>query len=205
MLDVTTRMGRTATLLGAVLLITLTACSTTSVSPPSPSPLETVGFSGLLGGVGDECGLGVSYEVVDGVGQTRGYCSVQWMDVSDPRFTGRYTRFVNVDEYGGGDVAPDEISLSASTVTHRVENEGGAWLGDMTVSITIDDVRDGGESVISPQMVAFSGSGGYEGLTAIVWWQPQDTDSQVRGIIIPGPLPAVPPPAEQFPFLPAEE
>lgn len=204
MLEMTTRMGRTVALLVMAMLITLAACSTASLSPPSPSPLESVGFSGSLHEGGDEC-RGVSYEVVDGVGQTRDYCSAQWMDVSDPRFTGIYTRFVNVDEYGGGDVVPDGVSMRVSTVTHRVENDDGAWLGDATVSISVDDVRDGGEDAISPQVAAFSGSGGYEGLAAIVWWQPQGGEEQVRGIIIPGPLPAVPPPAEQFPFLPAEE
>jgi hypothetical protein len=73
------------------------------------------------------------------------------------------------------------------------------------VSITVDDVREGGESIASPQMVVFTGSGEYEGMTAIVWWQPQDTDSQVRGVIVPGSPPLAPPPAEEFPFLPAEE
>lgn len=205
MLEMRTRRGRTVALLVMAMLITLAACSTMSVSPPSPSPLEPVGFSGLLGNVSDECGVGVSYEVVDEVGQTRGYCSTQWMDVSDPRFTGTYTRFVNVDEYGDADVVPDGVSVRVSTVTHRVENDGGAWLGDATVSTSVDDARNGGENAISPQVAAFSGSGGYEGLTAIVWWQPQGGDNQVRGIIIEGPLPAMPPPAEQFPFLPAEE
>ena len=88
------------------------------------------------------------------------YCVEQWMGTSDPRFTGTYTRFVNVDEYGDEDVVPAGVSLWVSTVTHRVENEGGVWHGEATVGMTVDDIpRRWARSPSRPQTIVFRGSG----------------------------------------------
>jgi hypothetical protein len=160
--------------------------------------VERVGFTGSLHEVAaaDDCGRGATREMVDGVWQTRGYCYQQWLGATDPRFTGTLTRAGNTDEYVEGDFLPDgDVSLWVSTVTHLLENEGGTWRGDATVSVTVADVREGGEVDISPQAVVFTGSGDYEGLTAVVWWQPPVINSPVRGIIFPG-SPPPPSPAE---------
>lgn len=198
---------------GSVLIVTfavmLAGCSLverleTSMPSAAGGEVEPAGFTGTLGDIGDECGVGVSVEVVDGVRKTRSYCSTQSLTASDPRLTGTYTRFVNVDEYLGGHLAPDGVSLRASRVTHQIRNDGGVWLGDATASITVEDAREGGEDSRSPQVVVFTGSDGYEGLTAIAWWQPQSSDPEVRGVIIPDLLPPPPPAAALFEILPAE-
>jgi hypothetical protein len=72
------------------------------------------------------------------------------------------------------------------------------------VSVTVDDLRDGGEVDFSSQTVTLPGTGDYEGLTAVVWWQPPVINSPVRGVIFPG-SPPPPPQAASIEFLPSEE
>jgi hypothetical protein len=196
-----TRTGQRATLVLAI-TIGLLAGSTVGAAAQTED-VEPVGFTGWLHEYGGECAG--TFEVVDGVGQTRGYCYQQWLGTTDPRFTGALTRVVNGDEYHDGEfLSEGDVSLWVSTLTHLLENEGGTWQGDATVSVTVDDVRDGGEVDFSSQTVTFTGTGDYEGLTAVVWWQPPVINSPVRGVIFPG-SPPPPPQAESFEFLPSEE
>jgi hypothetical protein len=53
-------------------------------------------------------------------------------------------------------------------------------------------------------VIVFTGSDGYEGLTAIPWWQSHGSTTDVRGVIIPDLLPPQPPAAALFGILPAE-
>ncbi len=177
----------------------LTALAGTAVGVTAQSKdVEPAGFTGALHEVGaaDDCGRDATFEVIDGVSQTRDYCVEQWMGTNDPRFTGTYTRFVNVDQHQDEDVVPAGVSLWVSTVTHRVENEGGVWHGEATVGMTVDDIREGGEVAIAPQTIIFSGSGDYEGLTAVVWMLHPAINPQVRGVIFPGSPPPAPSPVE---------
>ena len=64
------------------------------------------------------------------------------------------------------------------------------------VGATVDVVREGGEVAISPQTIVFSGTGDYEGLTAVVWLRHPATNPQVRGVIFQGSPPPAPSPAE---------
>ena len=195
-----TRTGKRAALVLAI-TIGLLAGSTVGAAAQTED-VEPVGFTGGFTDLGDECAG--TYEVIDGVRQTRGYCIQRWMGTTDPRFTGTLTTAANGDEYHDGEFLPDgDVSLWVSTATHLLENEGGTWQGDATVSVTVDDVRDGGEVDFSSQTVTFTGTGDYEGLTAVVWWQPF-INSPVRGVIFPG-SPPPPPQAESIEFLPSEE
>jgi hypothetical protein len=172
--------------------IGLLAGATVGVAAQSDA-VEPVGFTGgtqELPGISEDCGLGSTTEVVSGVSQTRGFVCSLWMEVSEPRFTGTITRVGSVDEYRGGDL-PTEVSLWVSTMVHRVENDGGTWEGTATTSVTIDDVRDGGEVVNMPRTVAFSGTGDYEGLTAVVSMK-GGYFPNVRGVIFEGSPPPSP-------------
>ena len=189
-------MSKRVTLM-VTLLLTALAGAAVGVTAQSED-VEPAGFTGWLHEVAaaDDCGRDATLEVVDGVSQTRDYCVEQWMGTSDPRFTGTYTRLVNVDEYRDEDVVPAGVTLWVSTGVHRVENDEGVWHSEAVVAATIDDVRDGGEVAISPMVSVFTGSGDYEGLTAVVWMPSQVINPQVRGIIFPGSPPPAPSPAD---------
>jgi len=198
-----TTMSRRRALVLAI-AVGLLAGSTVGAAAQSED-VEPVGFTGVTTDLGDDCGQGGTYEVIGRGSQTRGYCYQGWLGTSDPRFTGTLTRIVNVDEYADGDFLPDgDVSLWVSTGTYWLENEGGLWQGDATVSVTVDDVREGGEVDFSPLTVTFTGTGDYEGLTAVVWWQPPAIKPPVRGVIFPGSPPPAPP-AKTIEFPPAEE
>ena len=148
-------------------------------------------FSGWVHELGDDCGEGSTFEVVGGVQKVRGYRCEQWMGTSDPRFTGTYVTFGNSDSYQDGDVAPSGGSFGVSSVVRRVESEEGAWHADATSGGWGEDLYEVGEVVAMGATIIFTGEGGYEGLTAVVWPEPQAINTPVRGVIFAG----APPPA----------
>jgi hypothetical protein len=175
--------------------IGLPAGTTVGVAAQSEA-VDPVGFTGWthdLAGVSEDCGVGSSYEVVDGVAQTRDYVCTVWMGVSDPRFTGTYTRTGNTDEHRGG-VFTGGGPLWVYTVVHRVENDEGTWEGSATTGLIIDGL-EGDQVVITPETVTFSGTGDYEGLTAVVTMS-AGIFKNIQGVIFEGSPPPAPSPVE---------
>ena len=95
----------------------------------------------------------------------------------DPRLTGTWTL---VEEAPDGDC--DEMDVSLATM--RVENDEGSW-------------RGGGDFLMEDPMMAFglTGEGGYEGLSALLFWVGGGDEEPYRllmaGAIFPGVLPPV--------------
>jgi hypothetical protein len=103
-------------------------------------------------------------------------------DVSDPRLDGTWYNTFEGDEYtrpgseSGGTFGP-------TTVTHRIENNDGAWQGSL-LAIQFAD----GETLHGP--LAMIGEGAYDGLTAVGIIRFGDVCPNTRGYIIEGSVPA---------------
>jgi hypothetical protein len=104
--------------------------------------------------------------------------------VSDPRLEGTWYNSVDKDEYilPGGVVGPNFYA-----VTHRVENDEGAWQGSL-LSMEFPD----GDSVDGP--IVLTGEGAYEGLSAVAAINFYGACPNTRGYIIEGGVPAPPVP-----------
>jgi hypothetical protein len=121
-----------------------------------------------------------------GVRHEVGYrCEGQTWTLSDPRLTGTATSTWNADVYR---VEGAEVTVSAGT--YDLRNDGGSWLchyaADLAHGSGLFTNADNDETV------ACIGSGGYEGLTAILvndWTKDPVT---ITGLIFPGEAPPVP-------------
>jgi hypothetical protein len=151
---------------------------------PSPDPLAPTWVTGSIL-LAESCEDAVR-TVENGVTEERGYrCGPQTWMLSDPRLSGSATSTWNADVY----------SLDGSTVSVRagaydVENEAGAW------RCTFSGHLAHGSGLIpesvNEETVSCGGSGGYEGLTAILVIDLTTTPFPIEGIIVPGEEPPVP-------------
>ena len=170
----------------AVLGIAVLSVGSASVAAQSGAPTPIVSFAGMTYPAPCEDAT-PAFEVVDGVQQMRGMDCHGGTTATDPRFKGTYLTAVNSDRHPEG---ADGSQLTVTTVVRRIENAGGAWQGSaVTVSDTV--AASGTDDPLTPETVVFTGEGGYAGLTAVVVFSPF-ANSQLRGVIFPGPPP--PPP-----------
>ena len=192
----TVMIGRRVVLSVALMFVVL-AGSAVAVAAQSEAAVPA-SFSGWVRPSNDDCGEGPTFEIVEKVEQVRGYRCEQWMGTSDPRFTGTCLTVRNADSYRGEDVAPSGGSFGVSRVVRRIENDEGTWVADATTGAWGEGLFEDGEVVFSGETVLFTGEGAYEGLTAVVWLQPQRIQSPVRGVIFadaPPPVPSLADPA----------
>lgn len=105
-------------------------------------------------------------------------------DVSEPRLVGTWYNSFDSDEYTdpGGGPGP-----AIFAVTHRIENDAGAWHGSL-VSIHFPDGEESHPSIV------LIGEGDYEGLTAVGTMDFGAACPNMRGYIIDGSVPAPPVP-----------
>jgi len=116
---------------------------------------------------------------------------VQVTDVSDPRLAGTWRKVINSDTYVGG---PSVWSSAA-----RIDNSAGSWLGRLTGWRGPDEVGYG--NAFSPwhSQGVFTGTGAYEGLTAVILMMDTGAHS-IQGVVFPGVVPEVP----EYPEPPTE-
>ncbi len=119
-----------------------------------------------------------------GVEHQRGFrCEPQTWTTTDPRLTGTASSALNVDVY-----LADRASISVSSGTYDVRNDGGGWLchraGLYRPGLTPDDDND--------EMVTCVGNGGYEGLTAVLVNDWTTSPITITGIIFAGEVPPNP-------------
>lgn len=182
---------RTVRRLGLILATTTLLTAATvgqaaaqSADPSAPDPLAPVWATGTLH-LGN-C-TNPTTTSVDGVlQQRRTVCGGQEWETSDPRLSGASVSTWNADVYylPGG-----PISLRAGT--YEVTNEGGGWLCQFA-----DNLVQGQGLFFTPyndETVTCVGSGGYEGLTAVVVTDWTDYDSvPITALITPAGVPPVP-------------
>jgi hypothetical protein len=104
---------------------------------------------------------------------------VRFEDVSDPRLAGTWRTVINRDVYR------DSVS-DVWTSAARIDNAEGSWLGHFTGYLDPDDGRWYHQGILT-------GTGAYEGLTAIVFKTNTGAMSyDVHGMVFPGDLPEAP-------------
>lgn len=179
----TRRLGLT---LATAALMALPAGQASAQSPDvaSPDPSQPVWVTGTLH-LGD-CN-GPTSSMVEGVNQERTWvCQGQEWETSDPRLSGASVSSWNADVYylPGGPV-------SLRSGTYVVTNEGGAWLCQFA-----DSLAKGQGLFFTPyndETVTCVGSGGYEGLTAVVITDWSNFDSvSITALMTPATVPPVP-------------
>ena len=100
-------------------------------------------------------------------------------DISDPRLAGTWRTILNKDVYR------DSLS-EVVTVARRIDNAEGSWLGHFAGYLDPDGGRRHQQGILT-------GTGAYEGLTAIVRMEDTGTLSwDVHGVVFPGALPEAP-------------
>ncbi len=179
------RMGQRAVLLAILLLTSLAVGAAAQSTGPASD-----GFTGQSY-VGD-CGeSGGTFEIVDGVEQFHGFRCEGHIGSSDPRLTGTYVSVANIDTYRGADFAPHEGAFNVWTIVRRVENDEGAWQGEATTAVWVDD-PDTWFIADPPATVVFTGEGGYAGLTAAVTFTERMVQAGMTGYIFAGSPPPAP-------------
>ena len=106
--------------------------------------------------------------------------------MSDERISGDITLTDNVDRWESDEVAEGDVALWWGDVS--IENDGGTWEG--THLAADGQARD---RAFVWKVMQLTGTGGYEGLSAILYWTQDPLALQlpdsVDGIIFPGDLP----------------
>jgi hypothetical protein len=134
-----------------------------------------------------------SSETIAGVTWNRGGVwggTVEGM--SDPRLDGTMTSAANMNIYPP--TTADGPPVFAFNEVIRIENEHGAWqalphVGFFSPGFSADDV-------MADWTIVLDGEGGYEGLSAIAYFDTQATETggwiDVHGVILPGDHPPLP-------------
>jgi hypothetical protein len=184
-----------------VTLVLMALMNSLPAAAAEPEEAAPTGFTGWVHGLpqsNDEACAG-RLDFVGGVEQTRDFRCKSWMGTSDPRFTGTYVTEANSDTYRDTEGALEDGQLVVSTVTHRVENDDGAWQTPPSVSASWmpdgDDVS-WPEPTTPTETVIFTGEGAYEDLTAVVWLDSFVINPQIWGAIFAGEPPPTPSLAE---------
>ncbi len=106
--------------------------------------------------------------------------------MSDERMSGDITMTYSIDRWASDQVAEGDVALFWGDV--RIENDGGAWVG--THVAADGQARD---RVFVQKVMQLTGTGGYEGSSAILYWTSDPLARQlpdsVDGMIFPGDLP----------------
>ena len=110
-------------------------------------------------------------------------CTFAWTS-SDPRLTGDVSRLWNEDSY-----QTDGGTVSIGMVASYVRNDGGDWACSQS---TLSDPETQ-ESVSHNSTWTCVGSGGYDGLSAVLVTEPAEGFSdEFVGLIFPGDVPPLP-------------
>lgn len=128
------------------------------------------------------------------VTQSRGGAWKQALAMSDPRLDGTVYHTYETDEYTlpGGDDGP-----SVGAMTHRIENDGGAWESRVIFASYREGAAIGRDDSLDPPSVLI-GEGAYHGLIAVMEVTAEleyPCGFEVRGMIFAGapvPEPYVP-------------
>lgn len=117
----------------------------------------------------------------DGVAtEYRGFSAVRQLTMSDERLSGSQRAVWNQTDYG----------RDGSTVAGRltIENDGGAWVG------TYQGVIFPHAPGMARHQAVLTGEGGYEGLSAVLYYDPANTDDTlaVEGYLFRGEVPEHP-------------
>ena len=139
------------------------------------------------------CTLPESVETVEGVVQERGYvCEPTRIAASDPRFSAEGTWRWNADTYQS-----EEGSRTVIYGAEYLTNEGGGWTCPVhrLASSSGYIPNEYGSTAIQ----VCTGTGGYEGLSAMVsWLEPNGSATSFVGLIFSGDVPPMPePPAAE--------
>jgi hypothetical protein len=125
----------------------------------------------------------------DGVLRERNRVGRGRIEMSDPRLSGDAVSIDNADRFCDGPCGPDTFRADLLWGTFEIVNDGGSWTG---TSVGTTDLSADGAGI---GYFALTGSGGYEGLSAILF-QPEIFDQVARrgtfpmnGVIFPGNLP----------------
>lgn len=126
--------------------------------------------------------------VEKGVGiHHRGYtCGPQVWTVSDPRLSGDGTTIWNDDMYPSAEGGTAVVN----TVSVRIENAEGAWACSATPMFTDGPVMIDGQNI--PAWLECVGSGGHEGLVAVIAVSDGADDRTIEGVLLRGSLPPTP-------------
>ena len=98
------------------------------------------------------------------------------VELSDPRLAGTWLTIINEDHYA--------TASGVWTTARRIDNSEGSWLGHF---VGYRDAHSGWH-----HQGILTGTGAYEGLTAIVFMEDMGGTYDVHGMIFPGELPEAP-------------
>ena len=118
------------------------------------------------------------------------------LEVSDPRFAGTWTVYMDSDQFVYPGVDMDDL-LRVISAAQRIENDDGEWLGSDY------DAYVPGAPPSAWDLVVLEGEGAYAGYTALTRTNPADPTCEcfesddaciwdVRGVVIAGELPPTP-------------
>ena len=127
-----------------------------------------------------------TYKAIEGIEYASGSRCESQVISTDPRFSGTLSRYLSyqgpVDEVGDFDLYG---FTSVSDTVYRLVDDEGAWQGH-SPAFELQPCE------FSAVVVALTGEGAYEGLTAVVEYPPISAcafDTDLRGVIFGGPLP----------------
>ena len=132
-----------------------------------------------------------TFEEEDGVQLARDEMRLgDTIETTDSRMSGMLSTESNADIH----IVSDTGFVMPLTTAWRIENDGGAWSGQGT---GLSHFLDGDQVTI--QTVVLTGEDGYDGMTAVIAYQPQGAGPDaVTGVVFPREMPPFPeaPPAE---------
>jgi hypothetical protein len=102
--------------------------------------------------------------------------------MDDPRLSGDVMQIDNADRFCDGACSPETFAGDVLWGTIEITNDGGSWTG---TSVGTTDTSGGGGNITYYELV---GSGGYEGLSAVMF-EREGGGWLWDGVIIPGDLP----------------
>jgi hypothetical protein len=170
--------------LGGVMLISQPFEQPGSVPGAETGAVAPTWVSGSMQHVEDSCSETDSSN--DGGVTRHSYeCTFAWTS-SDPRLTGDVSRPWNEDTYQT-DAGPISVGMDASFL----RNEGGDWA--CSFAYLVEGSSPYQEDLSGSRTHTCVGSGGYEGLTAVLVSKPAEGFSdEFVGLIFPGDLPPLP-------------
>ncbi len=177
--------GAIVAALGGVMLISQPFDQRGSVPAAEGEAIAPTWVTGSMQHVEDSCSETGSSN--DGGFSRHSYeCTFAWTS-SDPRLTGDVSRPWNVDSY-----QTDEGPISVGTDVSFLRNEGGDWACSFGYLVKGSDPMTQ-EVLTDSSTHTCVGSGGYEGLSAVLVSEPAEGFSdEFVGLIFSGELPPVP-------------
>jgi hypothetical protein len=117
---------------------------------------------------------------------SRGYrCEPQVWTTDDPRLSGTGAVTWNFDTYD-----TDQGKATLNVATTEIHNDGGDWQCTSSPIWTKGPVIPGAQ--LDPEALDCVGSGGYEGLIAVIHVDLATTPYPIKGVILSGSLPPAP-------------